>query len=64
LPRAEGRRRYRNAGWPGIQDAGGAGPKARSSPKEIDAVVRRVLELKFNAGLFEQPYVDAKAADA
>ncbi|MYM95532.1 glycoside hydrolase family 3 N-terminal domain-containing protein [Duganella vulcania] len=31
--------------------------------KEIDAVVRRILELKFLAGLFEQPYVDAKAAD-
>ncbi|MES2347977.1 MAG: glycoside hydrolase family 3 C-terminal domain-containing protein, partial [Pseudomonadota bacterium] len=35
----------------------------RIAESEIDAVVRRVLELKFNAGLFEQPYVDAKAAD-
>ncbi|GGY84625.1 glycoside hydrolase family 3 C-terminal domain-containing protein [Pseudoduganella plicata] len=26
-------------------------------------MVRRILELKFNAGLFEQPYVDAQAAD-
>jgi beta-glucosidase len=31
--------------------------------KDIDVVVRRILELKFLAGLFEQPYVDAKAAD-
>jgi len=30
---------------------------------EIDTIVRRILELKFNAGLFEQPYVDAQAAD-
>ncbi len=30
---------------------------------EIDTVVRRILELKFNAGLFEQPYVDAQLAD-
>ena len=30
---------------------------------EIDKVVRRILELKFRAGLFEQPYVDASAAD-
>ena len=30
---------------------------------DIDVVVRRILELKFLAGLFEQPYVDAKAAD-
>ncbi|MEO7494956.1 MAG: glycoside hydrolase family 3 N-terminal domain-containing protein [Massilia sp.] len=31
--------------------------------KDIDAVVSRVLELKFLGGLFEQPYVDAAAAD-
>ncbi len=31
---------------------------------EIDAMVRRILALKFNAGLFEQPYADAQAADA
>ena len=30
----------------------------------IDAVVRRILELKFLAGLFENPYVDADQADA
>jgi beta-glucosidase len=36
----------------------------RISEKEIDVVVRRVLTLKFQAGLFEQPYVDAKAADS
>lgn len=34
------------------------------SVKEIDAIVRRILELKFEAGLFEQPYVDAGQADA
>ncbi|MRW84021.1 beta-glucosidase [Pseudoduganella sp. FT26W] len=36
----------------------------RVSEAEIDVVVRRVLTLKFQAGLFEQPYVDAKAADS
>ncbi len=36
----------------------------RITEKEIDVVVRRVLTLKFQAGLFEQPYVDAKVADS
>ena len=36
----------------------------RVSEAEIDAVVARVLALKFEAGLFENPYVDAKKADA
>jgi beta-glucosidase len=36
----------------------------RVSEAEIDVVVRRILTLKFQAGLFEQPYVDAKAADS
>ena len=31
---------------------------------EIDAAVRRVLTLKFEAGLFEHPYADAGAAEA
>jgi beta-glucosidase len=31
---------------------------------EIDSVVRRILRLKFLLGLFENPYVDAKKADA
>jgi beta-glucosidase len=31
---------------------------------EIDAVVRRILRLKFESGLFENPYVDASQADA
>ncbi len=31
--------------------------------KEIDTAVRRVLKLKFEAGMFESPYVDAAAAD-
>ena len=31
---------------------------------EIDAAVRRVLTLKFEAGLFEHPYADADAAEA
>ncbi|MGV7206568.1 glycoside hydrolase family 3 N-terminal domain-containing protein [Oxalobacteraceae bacterium A2-2] len=35
----------------------------RIAESDIDTVVRRILELKFNAGLFENPYVDAKAAD-
>ena len=30
----------------------------------IDAAVRRVLAMKFQAGLFETPYVDARRADA
>jgi beta-glucosidase len=32
--------------------------------KQIDAVVRRILKLKFEAGLFENPYADAAQADA
>jgi beta-glucosidase len=36
----------------------------RVSEAEIDTVVRRILTLKFQTGLFEQPYVDAKAADS
>jgi beta-glucosidase len=35
----------------------------RVSVAEIDAMVARILTLKFQAGLFEQPYVDADAAD-
>jgi beta-glucosidase len=35
----------------------------RIAESEIDVVVRRILEMKFQAGLFEQPYVDAKVAD-
>ncbi|HKD23055.1 MAG TPA: glycoside hydrolase family 3 N-terminal domain-containing protein [Rhizomicrobium sp.] len=31
---------------------------------EIDAAVRRILTLKFQAGLFEHPYADGDAADA
>ena len=31
---------------------------------QIDAAVRRILELKFLAGLFEHPFADATAADA
>jgi beta-glucosidase len=36
----------------------------RVSVAEIDAMVARILELKFNAGLFENPYVDASIADS
>jgi len=32
--------------------------------EEIDTVVRRILRLKFDAGLFEHPYVDAARAAA
>jgi beta-glucosidase len=35
----------------------------RIQQADIDAVVRRILELKFLAGLFENPYVDAGKAD-
>jgi beta-glucosidase len=35
----------------------------RIAESEIDVVVRRILEMKFQSGLFEQPYVDAKIAD-
>jgi beta-glucosidase len=31
---------------------------------EIDAAVRRILRLKFEAGMFENPYADAAQADA
>lgn len=31
---------------------------------EVDAAVARVLEMKFDAGLFENPYCDEKTADA
>jgi beta-glucosidase len=36
----------------------------RVSQEKIDAAVRRMLELKFRAGLFENPYADAAAAAA
>ncbi|MFP5392638.1 MAG: glycoside hydrolase family 3 N-terminal domain-containing protein [Gammaproteobacteria bacterium] len=36
----------------------------RVSTKDIDTAVRRVLKLKFEAGLFEQPYVDASLAES
>lgn len=36
--------------------------EGRVSEAQIDESVRRILRLKFNAGLFENPYVDAKAA--
>ncbi|MET0322680.1 MAG: glycoside hydrolase family 3 N-terminal domain-containing protein [Duganella sp.] len=35
----------------------------RVAVSEIDTVVRRILKLKFQAGLFESPYVDAARAD-
>jgi beta-glucosidase len=38
--------------------------EGKVSVKEIDAAVRRVLKLKFQAGLFENPYADAAQADA
>ena len=36
----------------------------RVQQAQIDDAVRRVLTLKFQAGLFETPYVDASSADA
>jgi beta-glucosidase len=38
--------------------------QGRVAQSQIDAAVRRILELKFQAGLFEHPYADAEAADA
>ena len=38
--------------------------QGRVSQAQIDEAVRRILELKFQAGLFEHPYADADAADA
>lgn len=37
--------------------------EGRVTEAQIDDAVRRVLRMKFNAGLFENPYVDAAAAD-
>ncbi|MBO9623781.1 MAG: glycoside hydrolase family 3 C-terminal domain-containing protein [Sphingomonas sp.] len=36
--------------------------EGRVSEAQIDDAVRRILRLKFEAGLFENPYVDVKAA--
>jgi beta-glucosidase len=47
-------------GYPQLVDLVKAG---RIQAADIDAVVRRILELKFLAGLFENPYVDAGKAD-
>jgi len=38
--------------------------EGRVAEAQIDAAVRRILELKFLAGLFEHPFADAAAADA
>ncbi|HET7817413.1 MAG TPA: glycoside hydrolase family 3 N-terminal domain-containing protein [Sphingomicrobium sp.] len=38
--------------------------EGRVSEAQIDAAVRRILTLKFQAGLFENPYVDEAAAAA
>ncbi|MCS0589658.1 glycoside hydrolase family 3 N-terminal domain-containing protein [Massilia norwichensis] len=38
--------------------------EGKISVKEIDVSVRRILKLKFLAGLFENPYADAAQADA
>ncbi len=37
--------------------------EGRVAEAQIDAAVRRILELKFLAGLFEHPYADAAAAE-
>jgi beta-glucosidase len=47
-------------GFPRLVDLVKAG---RIKEADIDEVVRRVLRLKFLAGLFENPYVDAAKAD-
>jgi beta-glucosidase len=38
--------------------------EGKISVKELDAAVRRILKLKFEGGLFENPYADAAQADA
>ena len=38
--------------------------EGKITQREIDAAVRRILRLKFEAGLFEDPYADAAQADA
>ncbi|TFW15671.1 glycoside hydrolase family 3 N-terminal domain-containing protein [Duganella callida] len=38
--------------------------EGRVSEAEINDVVRRILTMKFQSGLFESPYVDAKVADS
>lgn len=38
--------------------------EGRVPQAQLDEAVRRMLTLKFRAGLFEQPFVDAKAAEA
>jgi len=38
--------------------------EGKISTAEIDAAVRRILKLKFEAGLFENPYADVVQADA
>lgn len=38
--------------------------QGKVSVAQIDTAVRRILQLKFLAGLFEHPYADAAAADA
>jgi beta-glucosidase len=48
----------------GFKELGQLVKDGRISVSEIDAVVRRVLTMKFEAGLFENPYVDAKAAES
>ncbi len=46
------------------QTLGASVREGRVAERQIDAAVRRILELKFLAGLFERPYADAAAADA
>lgn len=41
-----------------------AAREGRIDPARIDLAVRRMLELKFRAGLFENPYADAAASEA
>jgi beta-glucosidase len=38
--------------------------EGKIAQRDIDSVVRRILRLKFEAGLFENPYADAAQADA
>ncbi len=49
------------AAYPHLPDLVASG---RITEAQVDAVVSRILEVKFLGGLFENPYVDAKKADS
>ncbi len=48
----------------GYKELAGQVKAGKVTVAEIDEIVRRILTVKIEAGLFEQPYVDVKKADA